>query len=203
MQRSDDAGRLRHGPVLACDLDGTLVSVNTFPRFVLFSLWRLPLERRVGAWLHLVLALARRKLLGAPHALLKEAVHDASTSLSHAAVRRWADRLLARTARPAVVQLVREWHGGTVLCTAAPQPYATHFGELLGFDVVQGSARHAGLFVENVAAEKAFRLQSTLTGPLDCAVTDDARIDGPLLMLARRRLVVGPAGHLADVGPPR
>ncbi len=198
MPRPGDAGRLLKGPVLACDLDGTLVSVNTFPRFVLFSLWRLLLERRWRAWFRLLHALLRRKLLGVPHAVLKEVVHDVSLLLAHDAVRCWAEGLLARHGRPAVVRLIREWEGGTVLCTAAPQPYAVHFGELLGIDLVQGSARHAGVFAENVAAAKAARLQGSLSSPLDCAVTDDSTIDGPLLALARRRLVVGPAGVLAD-----
>ena len=199
MPRPGEIGQLREGPVLACDLDGTLVSVNTFPRFVLFSLWRLLLGGRWRAWSRLVRALLRRKLLGVPHVVLKEVVHDVSLLLPHGAVRRWAEGLLARRGRPAVVRLVREWEGGTVLCTAAPQPYAVHFGELLGIDLVQGSARHAGVFAENVSAEKAARLQGSLSGPLDCAVTDDSTIDGPLLALARRRLVVGPTGVLADL----
>ena len=199
MQRSGDPASLGAAPVLACDLDGTVVSVNTFPHFVLFSLWRLLREGRLEGWCRLVVALLRRKLLRASHNTLKEVVHDVSLLMSADAVRGWARRLLVRRGRPEVVALLEGWDGSTVLCTAAPQPYASHFGDLLRMDLVQGSTRSRGRFVENVSTEKATRLAGVLPGPLECAITDDPDIDCALLALARRRLVVAPTGVVADI----
>lgn len=199
MLQHAERARLGAGPVLACDLDGTLVAGNTFPRFVLFSLWRLLLEGELRGWLRLVAALVRRKLLGAPHLVLKEAVHDVSLLLSTGAVRRWARRLLTRRGHRDVVGIIRDWEGSTVLCTAAPQPYAAHFGELLGMSLVQGSTRRAGRFVENVSTAKAVRLAGVLPQSLAVAITDDADLDGPLLALAGRKLFVDGPGVVTDL----
>lgn len=188
-------------PVLASDLDGTVVSVNTFPRFVSFAIWRLARQGELVASVRLAGSLARRKLLRSSHIRFKEAVHDAAVLVQPDQLLRWAEGLLSRHGHPVVIDLVRGWDGTTVLCTAAPQPYAEAFGRLLGMDAVQGSTREAGVFVENVAAEKARRLSRSNPGEVTCAITDDATIDAPLLALASRRLVVDAAGTVTRLPP--
>lgn len=186
-------------PVLAADLDGTVVGVNTFPLFVVFAIGRLLRQGEVAASLRLTAELARRKVLGTSHLRLKEAVHDAAVLVRDEPVLAWAERLLAREGNPEVVALVRGWEGTTVLCTAAPQPYAEAFGVLLGMDSVQGSTRTGGTFVENVSTQKAARVAEGHPGGVDCAITDDEVIDAPLLRLAARRLLVDAAGGITEL----
>ena len=185
--------------VLASDLDGTLVAVNTFPRFVVFALWRLVGQGEVAAGVGLATALLRRKLGRMSHLRFKEVVHDAALLLPPASVSAWAQRVLTRHAHLDVAALVRDWQGTTVLCTAAPQPYAVAFGMLLDMDVVQGSTRTGGAFVENVSTEKAALLRAGLPAGVECAITDDPLIDAPLLALAHRPLVVDRSGRIGGV----
>ena len=183
--------------VLASDLDGTLVGVNTFPRFVIFALWRLGRQGKVTSALRVATALLRRKLGRTSHLRFKEVVHDAALLLSPQSVVAWAQRVLSRHAHSEVAALVRDWQGTTVLCTAAPQPYAIAFGMLLDIDVVQGSTRTDGAFVENVSFEKAARLLASLPGGVECAITDDPVIDAPLLALADSPLLVDRSGRIS------
>lgn len=183
--------------VLACDLDGTLIGVNTFPVFVRFALLQLARQGELRALARLVLALASRKLLRTSHLGFKEEVHRAGLLLHEGAVEGWARALLASAVHADVEQLVTRWPGQTVLCTAAPSCYAEALGGVAGFDSVQSSGWRASLYVENVHEAKAQRFASELGRPLACAVTDDVELDGPLLALATRGLVVDGAGRIS------
>jgi phosphoserine phosphatase len=187
-------------PVLAVDLDGTYCRVNTFPLFVRFLLRTLPRRGDVVALASLVTALFRRKVLRHSHLVLKAAVHRAGERVPPQDVRAWAAEVLRDTGNPAVAELVRDWAGGTVLATSAPGVYADVLGELAGFDLVHASGYEAGVYVENVHAAKADRLQRTLSGPPACAVSDDTVVDGPLLALAATALLVTPDGRVTELG---
>ncbi|MCZ2803679.1 hypothetical protein O2W18_01010 [Modestobacter sp. VKM Ac-2983] len=190
------------GAVLACDLDGTYCRVNTFPRFVSFALRRLAQQRDLSALVRLGWAIGRRKVFRGSHLRFKAAVHDAGQRIEPSALRSWAADLLQSAPHDAVVDLVDGWGGPTLLVTAAPAVYADVLGELAGFTEVQGSDYDAsGRYVENVHENKAARLRASLSGPLDSAITDDTVVDGPLLALAVRPLVVGPDGRVADFIP--
>jgi phosphoserine phosphatase len=183
--------------VLACDLDGTLVRVNTFPSFVRFALLQLARQRDVVGACRLGWALVSRKLLRTSHLRLKEEVHRAGLRLGERQVEHWARALLASEAHPDVQRLLAEWRGRLILCTAAPSCYAEVLGAVAGFGSVQGSGWVAATYVENVHEAKATRLAHELGAPLACAVTDDVHLDGPLLALAAQGLVVDAQGRLS------
>ena len=162
-------------------------------------LGRVNMDVPISLGVGLATALLRRKLGRMSHLRFKEVVHDAALLLPPASVSAWAQRVLTRHAHLDVAALVRDWQGTTVLCTAAPQPYAVAFGMLLDMDVVQGSTRTGGAFVENVSTEKAARLRAGLPAGVECAITDDPLIDAPLLALAHRPLVVDRSGRIGGV----
>ncbi|RBY84513.1 haloacid dehalogenase-like hydrolase [Blastococcus sp. TF02A-30] len=191
-------------PVLACDLDETLLRVNTFPAFVRFALRQSLVERDVVAWTTLVSAVIKRKLLRGSHVAFKATVHGVGRRLALTAVAEWADGMVQSHLNADVHRLVRSWRGDTVLVTAAPSIYADLIGAQVGFTLVQASDHRAGEYVENVHARKADCLKQVLTGPLQCAITDDPRLDGPLLALAVEPLIVDEAGAVNPyVGPVR
>ncbi|MGY5882437.1 haloacid dehalogenase-like hydrolase [Modestobacter lacusdianchii] len=183
-------------PVLAVDLDGTLLRGNTFPGFVRLTYRRLVADRRVVPLARLGGAVVRRKLFRGPHVDFKAAVHRAGRLVDVADVEAWIDDLLAHRVHEEVADLVATWPGNTILVTAAPSVYADRIADRFGFTCVQASDYVGDTYVENVHENKAVRLQAVLSGDLDCAVTDDVVIDGPLLRMAARPLVVDPLGSL-------
>lgn len=188
--------------VLACDLDETLLRVNTFPAFVRFALRQSLAQRDLVASARLVRAIARRKLLRGSHVAFKATVHGVGERLPPEAVAAWAKDMVVSHVNADVHRRVTSWQGDTVLVTAAPSVYADLIGALAGFTLVQASERHAGQYVENVHARKAERLKEVLTGPLHCAITDDPRLDGPLLALATAPLLVDGGGVVRPYAGP-
>ncbi|TFV62798.1 UNVERIFIED_ORG: haloacid dehalogenase-like hydrolase [Bacillus sp. AZ43] len=190
------------GPVLACDLDETLVRVNTFPLFVRFTGRQLLAQRDYPALVRLALAVAARRLFGGSHVRFKAEVHALGRRLDGAAVDTWATGVFRAHVNADVLQRVAEWRGHTVLVTAAPRIYAERIGALADVTLVQASDFGDAGYDENVHARKARRLQDVLTDRLDCAITDDVRLDGPLLEMAGRPLVVDSNGTIQDLGAP-
>jgi hypothetical protein len=183
--------RLDGADVLVVDLDGTLLRVNSFPVFVRFLLYRLVCEGRLVTLTRVVAALGRRKIMRGEHARLKAVVCDACSHLDAHNIARWADGIVRRHARPEIVVQARTWPGPVVLCTSAPEGYARAIGEACGCDFVQGSRVLDGRLVQNVGTEKARRLSELVTGSVELVISDDRDLDGPLLALGRRKLLVG------------
>lgn len=176
--------------VLAVDLDGTLVGANTFPHFVRFLFGHLV---RHGQWsdaARVAGALLARKSLRLPHRHLKRTVCEVALKVDPVTLRNWADSFLERHLNLEVAELVRAWEATKVLATSAPEPYASVIGDSVGFDAVHGSRVVAGRLLENVGQAKAARLREAMPGPIDTVITDDERLDGPMLALAQRRIVV-------------
>ena len=129
-------------PVFICDLDGTMLAVNSFPhwaramlrgRFAGLS----PVGRaRLSAMTATALAARKLGLLG--HEALKRGLQsiwaDAVRADSHAGQRLAAE--LARHLRPSLAPLlggIRQGEVDAVLATAAAADYAEPLGRLLGF----------------------------------------------------------------------
>lgn len=181
-------------PVLAVDLDGTLLRGNTFPAFVRLTYRRLLAGRQAVPLARLAGAVLRRKLLRGPHVDFKAAVHRAGRRVAVADVEAWIDELVAHRTHHEVAELVASWPGSTILVTAAPSVYADRIADRFGFTAVHASDYVGDDYLENVHENKATRLRTALSGELDCAVTDDVVIDGPLLRMATRPLVVDADG---------
>ncbi|MCZ2822746.1 HAD family hydrolase [Modestobacter sp. VKM Ac-2977] len=186
--------------VLACDLDGTLMRVNTFPVFLRFCLGELLARRDLRGLVQLAGALARRKLLGGRHVDLKAATDAVAVRLGDEAVARWVASIAREQVNPAVADLVARWEGPRILTTAAPGAYAHGLGALFGFDAVHASGWRGGTYVENVYEAKVARLRDEGFEQVGCAVTDDPVADGPLLRVARSGLLVDAHGSVRAVG---
>ena len=184
--------------VLAVDLDGTVVGINTFPHFVRFLTRTLLSTRRVVPLGLLVGAglLRRTGLLG--HRDLKRVVCQVAGSLPEQDLRAWAESVLARHAHPEVVEMVRGWQGRAVLTTAAPEVYAVHLAALLGIGEVHGSRVVDGVLVNNESAEKCVRLRAAGMERVDVFLTDDTVIDLPMARIADRVYEVQADGRMRE-----
>jgi phosphoserine phosphatase len=131
-------------PVVVFDLDGTILRVNSFPRWVLFLIvGRLPglgLYRRMLLSLRTLSLLLRRKLARASHEDFLWRLQDVVRSVCAALpVMDRFEASLLRQVRPnlaMLLQLVTERRIETVLATAAPEDYAAGVGRRLGFRFV-------------------------------------------------------------------
>lgn len=181
--------------MLAVDLDGTLLQVNTFPFFVRFLLRELIRRRRLRATARLTRALVLRKALRQPHRLLKRTVCIEAERVEGAALERWARSMIARHPEPAAIEMARSWASTTILTTSAPERYAEKFAEALGLSIAHGTRLVDGHLDENVGSRKVERLRAAGMQTVKAALTDDPELDRPLLEMASDgRVVVG--GHI-------
>lgn len=184
--------------VLAVDLDGTVVRVNSFPFFVRFLVGQLLLRVQIRALLRLVAAGMRRKLRLAGHADLKQVVCEVAGAVPPGRRERWAADLLARHGNAEVIELLRGWPGPRLLTTAAPEVYAGMIAGLLEVAETHGSRVVDGVLVDNKGDAKVVRLlESGLTG-VTLFVTDDVVLDAPMARVADRVLEVSGSGRMTD-----
>lgn len=133
----------RAEPVLVFDLDGTILTVNSFPRWALDMLAGrvsgLPWRQRLRLSLATQSLLFGRKLGRANHDALLADLQDAWRTVcgeaAEAASSRFATRLL-RHVRPAlgpILEYVARGDADAVLATAAAEDYARVVGRTLGF----------------------------------------------------------------------
>lgn len=130
-------------PILVFDLDQTILSVNSFPRWVLFliagNLPGIGLCRRVGLSLRVQLLLLARKLGAFGHGKLLRHLHAAwrmAAAGSGAATARGFQATLLRYLRSnlrPILTLVAAEEVDAILATAALSDYATGLGRQLGF----------------------------------------------------------------------
>ncbi|WP_298459328.1 haloacid dehalogenase-like hydrolase [uncultured Cellulomonas sp.] len=185
--------------VLATDLDGTVVDVNTFPHFVRFLTRRLVAARRPVALARLVAAGGLRRLHVVSHHGLKRVVCELGATLPPAEVAEWARLVLAEHGHPEVVETVRGWTGRALLTTAAPQVYAVHLAALLGITEVHASHVRGGALLNNEGPEKVRQLALAGLDRVEVFLTDDMVIDRPMAQVADRVLEVGPGGRIRTV----
>lgn len=127
-------------PVLIFDLDGTILSVNSFPTWLLFLICGLvpglSLHRRMRLSLSVQrLLLGRRLGRGAYEELLRGAQAACVSARCDARSTTRLEAVLERRVRPSLRPLL-EWVAGgadAVLATAAAADYAIPFGARLGF----------------------------------------------------------------------
>ena len=136
-------------PVVVFDLDGTILRVNSFPRWVLFLIFgrvpRLGPHRRALLSLRTVSLLLRRKLAGASHEDFLwrlQGVWRSACARRDAPAERFATKLL-RLVRPnmaSALELVATERIDAVLATAAAEDYAVNLGRRFGFRHVLATA---------------------------------------------------------------
>lgn len=130
-------------PVLVFDLDETVLSINSFRRWVLFliigALPGIGFRRRVLLSLRVQLLLLRRKIGGIDHGrllqLLQAVWQEAATDRGGTMARRFR-AILMQYVRPNVRSLLAMVAAGEVdaiLATGALSDYAQEFGRKLGF----------------------------------------------------------------------
>jgi phosphoserine phosphatase len=137
--------------VIVFDLDGTVLTVNSFPLWVMRMLRgrfpRLPLWRRLGVSLATIRAVVARKAGVISHETLKWRLQrlwqEAARGDSGAAERDFA-RHLGQFVRPqltGVLAAVADGRLTAVLATAAAADYAEALGRMLGFRHVLATPR--------------------------------------------------------------
>ncbi len=194
MSDRDEASVVSAHPTLVCDLDESLVRINTFPVFVPFVLRELLRRGRLREATALALAGARRRAGRLSHPSFKAAVVESAEALPRSSIRRWAGQVVDEHLNDDVAATVRAWDGVRILSTAAPEIYAREIGNLLGFEHVQGSVLMPTGFHDNAGSGKVSRLSTIVELPVELAITDDETGDGPLIAVARAAQVVRKAG---------
>lgn len=202
-------------PVFICDLDGTILAVNSFPYWARVLLGArfagLSPVRQARFATMTAMALVARKLGLLNHEALKRGLQsiwaDATRADPHAG-RRFANEL-ARHVRPSLAPLlgdIRQGEVDAVLATAAAADYAAPLGRLLGFrHVLATPAGRAAGQGSNVREAKrdgvlAFLARQGWQHRQRILLTDHEE-DLPLILVCDRSLWFGSETALAALRP--
>lgn len=160
--------------VFIFDLDGTLLSINSFPHWVRYMLLGkfqgLALKERILLSLKAAALLARRKLLKESHFAIKQKFQALWTEALKQDKDQFAlhnfCRKLAGYVRPnlkEVLTLAKQKNLPTVLATAAAGEYAIAFGNMLGFSHITTTPVFTGEKTEeNIREKKRERVMALL-----------------------------------------
>jgi hypothetical protein len=180
--------------VIVVDLDGTLLKVNSFPRWVLHLFVKSLRHARIDLSLTIARALMGRKTGALPHSAFKQILielqypetWDRDYVLGLSGVVRWdlVNRIAAR--------------GGNILiATAAPLRYAKYLPDILGhrFASVLGSEIVGNKLRDNCGANKLDAVREhTGAGQIPIAeLYTDHHDDLPLARQATRVVLVAPS----------
>ena len=202
-------------PVYVFDLDGTVLTINSFPAWVRYLLagGRHGASRtaRARTALATLAALAERKLARRPHRLLKlrlQRIWKRRADREEAAAE-FTERLMAHLREELRPLLSRVARGeiDAVLATAAAEEYAEGVAACLGFSRYTATPRGAADVAENVGAAKRDSVAALLerigwAGRPLIVLTDHLE-DSPLIERASRLVWCGSqadAGHLRSSG---
>lgn len=182
--------------MIVVDLDGTLLSRNSFGVFAGF-LWRTALKKhRFATATQFALWAAARKLRLISHRRLKwQLMKLADASMETSDYEALAKELLKYTnSRVANYLKGKEW----LLATAASHEYVEHIAANLDCTAFIATRRpESGLFsdyIENKGEKKLEAVSKFLNGSgIDIAISDHTD-DLPLLRAARQRILVKPNG---------
>ena len=190
-------------PIWLFDLDGTVLTSNSFPLWVTFMLKGkapAPVGARVAAALATALHLARRKALGSPHDAFKAGLQRAWSRYG-AASGAAADALGARLEKDirsnmADVLAIARTRDDAWLATAAAGEYAEPFARRLGFRRVLATpvgAASEGSYVGPRKREAALdALDAAGWGARPIVFFTDHEEDLPLMQAAARVIWLGP-----------
>ncbi len=133
-------GRLQQDEALIVDLDGTLLSVNSFSRFVVWLWKKFVADGHLHAAGCVAIEVFRRKLRLCTHAEAKKRIMEVARH--YLSERDFANfgHGLCRYMRSEVKAFIDERkHARTVLATAAPEDYAKAVAAECGFDFLLAS----------------------------------------------------------------
>lgn len=196
-------------PVYVFDLDGTLLSCNSFPLWAMHMLrGRVPHRgraRQAATSLAVARLLLRRKLGRLRHAALKQRLQAIWQHATAGDAGTHAERLghsLERYLRPNMAEMLRQVRAGevdAVLATAAAGEYAHALGRRLGFDAVLASDDGS----DNLGEEKSRRVLAFLAERNWSArpriVFTDHLDDLPLMRACDAVCWFGPDNEHADI----
>lgn len=124
-------------PVVVVDLDGTLVDVNTFTRYILFAAKRLMWRFKPIAVAKIVAAAVSRKMRRIPHSEMKRRILCLTQPyMTDDDIRELTKKLLHRI-NPSVLNELEGYRSRgylILLATAAPQLYAGSIATAMHFD---------------------------------------------------------------------
>lgn len=201
-------------PVWIFDLDGTVITVNSFPLWVRhLGLGRIPgltIGRKLVTGLAVAAALAERKVARRGHAHFKQRLQwiwarTTTRQTDQAAAEDFADHVL-RYRRPSLeglIDQIRLQRLDAILATAAAEEYAGAIAARLGFRHHLATPRGAASNRENIAAAKRDAVLDLMarngwTGRPIVLATDHPE-DLPLIEISWKLLWCGSAAHLGEI----
>lgn len=183
--------------ILVCDLDKTLISVNSFPLFVRFALKTAVVKGLFQVAIKLCAVTIRRRLGISSHISFKRDVDQLTRELPASEIEHWVTSLLYEHAWPWVERMLSDWKGTKILCTAAPSGYAASIGRKLGFDQVITSRHHDGAYINNEGVVKLQSLFSNGVRSAAIGITDDPVLDAAMLSICVKRMLVSSDGSVS------
>ena len=189
--------------IVVVDLDGCLCSINTFRYWLVLSYLFLLFSFRWMTLIKFNKHAILRVFFDSDRVKMKRDILSITEDLPEYFVR-WFCRLLSLFVNRDVLLEMQKYEAGhipVVLCTAAPACYVNVFAKNFNFSQVFAtlSIRVAD-WRENIGAEKVKSVE-TYYGKdvvLDCVITDH-HDDLPLLLRAKKRLLVKPSKATLDV----
>lgn len=190
------------------DLDGTLIRVNSFHRWMAYAACWSMCHGRFDIFAGIVWPSLLRIAGRIDHASMKRRILAATLPLPSTALARFAGRLLHSVNAEVYRYLssyLRDPEYTVVLVTAAPENYVAPLAQRLGIALFIATPTDidAPGWSEVVEERKVARLAQTVGRPvagldIDVVFTDHHQ-DLPLLKLATRRYLVTPSARTQDV----
>lgn len=188
--------------VLLVDLDGTLLNVNTFHKYIFF-ITRYYSSKNIFKTLSILILVIFRFIRLIPHSQLKYRLLKLSKQLPKEEIHSFGQSLL-KYQNDRVSDILLSYEGYKILASAAPEKYAQWLGDHFKFDATLSTkCPGQGKWVENIRENKRKTLEDHLknTGKeccLDVVVTDH-HDDLPVMELFSRVILISPSEKTLDL----
>lgn len=178
--------------IIVCDFDGTLIKVNSFPRWVSYFLLRSFFTARFLLFGRIIFAIFSRKVLKCTHVDFKARLMSVCV---HEKWNREFSKYLLRYVNKNVVAVLERVDEPVVLSSAAPVNYLRYFPSVvdLDFDSVFGSSLVSGKLIDNFGFEKVRIINECYCAISVGMVLTDHFDDIPLMQMAESVMLVSPS----------
>lgn len=183
--------------IVVVDLDGSLVSVNSFRLWLLFSFVFLFFSFRWFSLWDFMKTVVNRLLRRIDRVEMKKNILKSTEQFPEFFVIGFVKVLLMFINKSVLIEM-RKYDGGQYdlnLCTAAPFFYADKIAKKLGFSQVFSTPSvFVSKWKENIKSEKVLALEAFYGEgfTIECVITDH-HDDLPLLLKANRKVLVSPS----------
>lgn len=184
--------------IIVTDLDGTLISINSFPLWIRFLIKKAICNINLTLLFNLLILLFKRKVLKETHAKFKRQLMQLKYPQSYD--HNFAVQLLCYINEDVVTELFNFQNACIVISTAAPKNYAEALVSVLPFkvDKLHCSKITNGKIYENFAHNKVISFKNDFNNQvIDLFLTDHIE-DLPMILHSEEIILVNPKQETID-----